>query len=62
MSNNYPIVSGLFFGVIAVLHAVRAVYQWPVNVGTMEIPVWVSWIALVISGGLCVWAFRSRGR
>lgn len=62
MSNKYALVSGVFFGVVAVLQAVRALYQWPVHIGTCEIPVWFSWIAMVVAGGLCVWAFRSRGR
>jgi hypothetical protein len=62
MSNKYVVVSGAFFGVIAVLQAVRALNQWPVHVGTLEIPVWASWIAMVVAGGLCAWAFRSRGR
>jgi hypothetical protein len=59
MPSKYVVVSGVLFGVIAVLQAVRAVYQWPVHVGSVEIPVWVSWIAMVVAGSLCVWAFRS---
>ena len=62
MANKYPVVSGFFFGVVAVLQAVRALKQWPVHIGTFDIPVWFSWIAMVVAGGLCVWAFRSRGR
>jgi hypothetical protein len=61
MSNKYVVVSGTFFGVIAVLQAVRALYQWPVHVGTLEIPVWASWIAMVVAGGLCAWAFCDLG-
>ena len=60
MSNKYAVVSGAVFGVVAVLQAVRALNQWPVNVGSFEIPVWASWIAVVVAGGLCAWAFRSR--
>ena len=60
MSNKYVVVSGAVFGVVAVLQAVRALYQWPLHVGTLEIPVWASWIAVVVAGGLCAWAFQSR--
>ena len=60
MSNRYIVVSGAIFGVVAALHAVRAVYQWPLHVGTLDIPVWASWIGLVVAGSLCAWAFRSR--
>ncbi len=62
MANKYAVVSGVFFGVIALLQAVRAVNQWPVHVGTFEIPLWTSWIAMVVAASLCLWAFRSRGR
>ena len=62
MSNKYLVVSGAIFGVVAVLHAVRALNQWPVHVGTLEIPVWASWLAMVVAGSLCVWAFRTRSR
>jgi ABC-type proline/glycine betaine transport system permease subunit len=60
MSNKYVVVSGAIFGVVAVLQAVRALNQWPLQVGTLEIPVWASWIAMVVAGSLCVWAFRSQ--
>jgi hypothetical protein len=62
MSNKYVVVSGAVFGVVAVIQAVRALVQWPLHVGTLDIPVWLSWIAAVVAGGLCAWAFRSRGR
>ena len=62
MSEKYAVVSGAIFGVIAVLQAVRALNQWPVQVGTADIPVWASWIAMVVAGSLCAWAFRSHGR
>ena len=59
MPGKYAVVSGVLFGVIAVLQAVRALYQWPVHVGSVGIPVWASWVAVVVAGSLCVWAFRS---
>jgi hypothetical protein len=57
----YGIVSGVLFGVIAALQALRALNQWPVRIGAVDVPVWASWVAAVVAGGLCVWAFRSRG-
>jgi hypothetical protein len=62
MSNRYFVVSGFVFGVVAVAHAVRALNQWPVRVGVFDIPVWPSWIAVIVAGSLCAWAFRSRGK
>ena len=59
MLSKYVVVSGVLFGVIAVVQAVRALNQWPVHVGGFDVPVWVSWVAMVVAGSLCVWAFRS---
>jgi hypothetical protein len=60
MSKTYITVSGAVFGVVAVVQALRAVRQLPVHVGSLEVPVWASWIAAVVAGSLAVWAFRSR--
>jgi sterol desaturase/sphingolipid hydroxylase (fatty acid hydroxylase superfamily) len=59
MPGKYVVVSGVLFGVIAVVQAVRALNQWPVQVEGFAVPVWVSWVAMVVAGSLCVWAFRS---
>ena len=59
MPSKYVVVSGVLFAVIAVAQAVRALSQWPVHVGGFDVPVWVSWVAMVVAGSLCVWAFRS---
>ena len=59
MPSKYAVVSGVLFGLIAVLQAVRAVNQWPVQIAGFDVPVWLSWVVTVVAGGLCVWAFRS---
>jgi hypothetical protein len=59
--SSYRTVSGFVFGLIALLQGIRAVVQVPVQIGTTAIPVWVSWVAVVVAGALCVWAFRSSG-
>jgi hypothetical protein len=59
--NGYRTVSGVVFGLIALAQGIRAVMQEPVQLGTTTIPVWVSWVAVVVAGALCVWAFRSSG-
>ena len=61
MMKNYITVSGLVFGIVAAAQAVRAFLQLPVHIGSFEVPVWASWIAAVVAGSLCAWAFRTRG-
>jgi hypothetical protein len=54
---GYLVVSGVLFGAVALLHLLRLIYGWPAAVGTMSMPLWVSAVGLVVTGGLCLWAF-----
>ncbi len=54
----YLAISGSIFGVIAILHLIRLVYQWPAQIGAFAVPLWVSWLGLVLASALCVWAYR----
>lgn len=62
MQGNYVRVSGVVFGVVAVVQALRLFNQWSVQVGPFAVSVWFSWIALLVAGGLCIWAFGSGRR
>jgi hypothetical protein len=55
---SYLYLSGGIFGIVAIAHLVRVVYQLPVQVGGSEFPVWLSWAGLAIAGILSGWAFR----
>ena len=59
MSGKYLAVSGTIFCMVAVLQAARAVMHLPVQVGSFEVPVLASWVATVVAGSLCVWAFQA---
>jgi hypothetical protein len=58
--SSYRTVSGLVFGLIAILQLIRAVTQTPVQIGATAIPVGASWVAAVVAGALAAWAFRSQ--
>ena len=57
-SKVYFVISGVIFGLVALAHLFRVIYQMPVQVGDWAFPVWLSWGGLVVAGVLCVWAFR----
>jgi hypothetical protein len=59
MQGKYALVSGVVFGVVAFVQALRLFNQWPVQVGPFAVPVGFSWVTLLLAGGLCIWAFRS---
>ena len=54
----YCVISGIIFIVVAVSHAGRVVYGWHVQVEDVFIPMWVSWIGVLIPAVLSSWAFR----
>lgn len=60
MRDSYKFVSGIIFGLVAIVQAVRVVNQWPVQVGPFAIPIWFSLVAVAFAAGLCIWAFASR--
>jgi hypothetical protein len=62
MQGKYARVSGVVFGVVAVIQALRLFNRWPVQVGPFAVPVGFSWLALLLAGGLCIWAFGSGHR
>jgi CHASE2 domain-containing sensor protein len=49
---TFSVVAGLIFLVVALAHALRLVFGWHVMLQGWTVPVWVSWIALFISGFL----------
>ena len=54
----YLYVSAALFGVVALIHVVRAVAGWTFLVGPLEVPISASWIGFVVTGVLAVWALR----
>ncbi|HUU46595.1 MAG TPA: hypothetical protein VM118_12765 [Acidobacteriota bacterium] len=54
----YLELSGIIFGLVALLHLARLIFGWQVHAGTWTVPFWLSWGGLVGAGVLCIWAFR----
>jgi len=51
-------VASVLFGIFAVGHLMRLINQAQVTVGTLTIPMALSWIALIVAATLCVWLSR----
>ena len=51
-------VASVIFAFFAVGHVVRLVKQAQVTVGTYQIPMWVSVVALIIAAILSTWMWR----
>ena len=55
---TYFLVAGVIFALVAVSHALRIYMEWPVTIANWSVPKSVSWIALIVAGGLALFAFR----
>lgn len=55
----YHQVSGLLFALVGVMHLVRAVQGWPMNLGANEVPVAASYGVFVLCAAMAFWAFSS---
>ena len=49
---NFSLIAGIIFLLIAILHALRLLNGWHAEIGAIVIPLWVSIVALGISGYL----------
>ena len=53
----YLMITAVIFVIVAVLHLLRLIYQWPAQIGAATIPIWASCAGLVVASALFVWAF-----
>jgi hypothetical protein len=51
-------VASVLFAIFAIGHLLRLINQSQVTVGTLTIPMGLSWIALIVAATLCVWMWR----
>jgi uncharacterized membrane protein YecN with MAPEG domain len=51
-------VASVLFGIFAIGHLIRLFNQISVQVGTKQIPMGLSWVALIIAAILCIWFWR----
>lgn len=57
-TRSYLLISGTVFGVVSVLHLLRALMRGPFEIGPVSLPIWASWIGFVVAGLMSAWAFR----
>jgi hypothetical protein len=59
---TFFIVAGIIFALVALVHLARIYMGWPVVIGDWSVPIWVSWIGLVVAGGLAIFGLRLAAR
>jgi hypothetical protein len=58
MSHYYAIISASIFAIVAIVHLVRLIRGWKVQIGPRSIPMAASWAGLIISALLALWGFQ----
>jgi hypothetical protein len=51
----YLIVSTIIFTVVAVMHLIRLTLGWPAVLGTWNVPLSVSLVAVLVSASVAMW-------
>jgi hypothetical protein len=55
---DFTMVAKVLFSLIAVAHLMRSVLGWPVEINDMSVPVWISYIAVVLFGYLAYSGYK----
>jgi len=54
--NAYLTVTGILFGIMAIVHMLRLLNGWSASVGSWQVPVEFSWSAAAIGAAVAVWS------
>ena len=54
----YTLTTSVIFLVIGILHLLRIIFGWKAAIGGGAVPMWASWVALVVAGFLGYEGFR----
>jgi hypothetical protein len=58
--STYLTVTAALFLVMAIVHLLRIILGWHVEIGGLSIPFWVSWLAVVVAGALAYFGFMQK--
>jgi hypothetical protein len=59
---SYFLVTAVVFSLIGLLHLLRIVVGWEAVVGGWSIPMWLSWVAMIVTAVLAVQGFTHGWR
>lgn len=59
--NKALMIAAVIFGVIAVLHLLRSILSWPASIAGWDVPLWLSYITVVVAGYLA-WSMHSASK
>jgi uncharacterized membrane protein YhaH (DUF805 family) len=57
---TYMTVTATLFLVMAIVHLLRIIFGWQAEIGGLSIPVWVSWLGVLVAGALAYFGFTLK--
>lgn len=51
---RYFVITGMIFTLIGILHLARIIKGWEAQIGGLVIPMWLSWLAVILALFLAV--------
>ena len=58
MNRPFGTAAAAIFGFMALAHLVRAILGWEISIDGVSIPLWCSWVAVVVMAGLSAMVWR----
>lgn len=58
--NTYLTVTATLFLVMGIVHLLRIILGWHVEIGGLSIPFWTSWLAVLLAGALAYFGFMQK--
>jgi hypothetical protein len=55
---TFSLLAGAIFTLVALFHLIRIFEDWPLIIGGWSVPKSLSWIGLIVAGGLALLGFR----
>jgi len=60
---TYFLLTAILFSIICLVQLSRIAFGWEVVIGGWSVPMWISWIAVVVTAALAFFGFtHSRGK
>lgn len=59
--NQSLMLAAVIFGIIALLHLLRAILSWPARIANFDVPLWLSYI-VVVGMGYLAWNMYSASK
>jgi hypothetical protein len=54
---TYMTVTATLFLIVAIMHLLRIIFGWSVEIGSLSIPFRVSWLGVLVAGALAYLGF-----